>query len=341
MRTLARQLWSLVKPRIVALLALTGLSALLAAGGGPLPVLLGFLVAGACIAAGAAAFNCYYDRRLDTRMARTADRPLPAGRLSPRVAVGFALGLLALGTAVGVRTLPLRSVAYMWLGAVSYAGVYTVGLKRRHWLGVVVGGSAGAFPVLAGWTVVAPVSAPALLLAALVFVWTPAHAWALAHVYREEFVAAGVPTLPVVASAPRVRRAVWVSAVLTALVAASAAPVAGRPYAVACLAGVPAFLWAYRGFYRGGTAPDAVRAFFSSNLLLAVLFPAWALGGVVGTPRSGLLLAVGALVVAAFVGLWLGRPALGDVRSRPLTVRRPLVYLDSLRTAGGEAGETR
>ncbi|MFB6108427.1 MAG: protoheme IX farnesyltransferase [Haloplanus sp.] len=333
--SLARQFWSLSKPRIVALLTLTGLSGLLAAGGASGATTLGFTVAGACVAAGSAAFNCYYDRRLDARMERTADRPLPDGQLDHRTAAAFVTALLGTGTVVGLVSLPVDAVAYMWLGVVSYAGVYTVGLKRRHWLGVVLGGSAGAFPVLAGWSVVAPMRTVPLLFAGLVFVWTPAHAWALGYVYRDDFVAAGVPTLPAVASAVTVRRAVWLSAVLTAGVAVVTVPVAGAAYAVACLVGVPAFLWAYWGFYRDGSEPHAVRAFFTSNLLVATLFAAWAVDGVLGPLHGTALLVEAVAVLAAFLGLWLGRPSLGGVESRRVAVRRPLAAgVASLRGAG-------
>ncbi|MFB6164699.1 MAG: protoheme IX farnesyltransferase [Haloarculaceae archaeon] len=321
-----RTLWSLTKPRIVALLTLTGVTALYAAGGAPLRTVGGFVVAGAAIAAGSAAFNCYYDRHLDRHMARTADRPLPADDLSPRAAIAFVLVLLAVGTAVGLSTLPLDTVAYMWLGVGSYAGVYTVGLKRRHWLGAVIGGSAGSFPVLAGWSAVAPIGPAALLLAALVFVWTPAHAWALAYVYREDFRAADVPTLPAVADGAVVRRAVWVSAALTAVVAAGAVPFAGRLYAVACLVALPAFLWAFWTYRRSGRAQAAVRAFFTSNLLLAALFTAWALDGVLSQPSAGAEAAAGIAILASFIGLWRARPSLGTVHSEavalPRSVRR-------------------
>jgi protoheme IX farnesyltransferase len=307
-------LWSLVKPRIVGLLALTGVCAALAAGGPAPGRLVAFAVAGALVAAGSAALNCWYDRDLDREMARTADRPLPRGDLSPTAAAGFALTLLAGGTALGLATLPAAAVGYTLAGAAAYVGLYTVLLKRRHWLGVVLGGSAGSFPVLAGWRVVEPVGPEAIAMAALVFAWTPAHAWALAAVYRDDFAAAGVPTLPVVASPARVRRSVWRSALAAVGVAALPAVVAGPVYAATLAAAAPPFLLAYRRFSREGTDAAAVRAFFSSNLFLAVCFLAWGAGGVL--PRS---LQPGAVAAALsvpwlFVRLWRARPALRGVR---------------------------
>lgn len=309
---LARHLASLVKPRIVALLVVTGVAAVGAAGGVPPATLAAFALAGALVAAGSAALNCWYDRDLDRHMERTADRPLPSGDLDHRVALAFALGLVAAGTAVGLATLPAESVAYMLLGAASYAGLYTVGLKRRHWLGVVLGGSAGSFPVLAGWTVVRPLEPAALAMAALVFAWTPAHAWALAFVYRDDFRAADVPTLPAVASPSLVRRAVWHSTVAAVLVAAVVLPLTGSLYAATAAVVVPAFAWAFRSFRTRGSEASAVRAFFTSNLALALLFAGWALDGLVAASAPGTA-AWALFAAAALAGLWLRRPALRGV----------------------------
>lgn len=311
---------SLIKPRIVALLCVTGVAAALAAGGGPPTVLIAFLLAGATIAAGSAALNCYYDRDLDRHMSRTADRPLPSGDLSPRVALTFTIGLLAVGTTVGLATLPPISVAFMWLGVLAYAGLYTAGLKRRHPIGVVLGGSAGSFPVLAGWTAVAPpetivslgAGAAPWLMAALVFVWTPAHAWALAYVYREDFAAAGVPTLPAVAGVERVSTAVWRWALGTVAVAALVVPITGVVYAAALIVATPFLLGAYWRFYRARTERAAVRAFFASNTFLAAIFAGWAASGLLD-PSPFAVLAVAGLTLGLFA--WVGRasPALDGV----------------------------
>ena len=314
-QSLSRSLLSLCKPRIVALLTLTGVTATFAAGGLVAVELLAFVLAGIGMAGGAAALNCYYDRDIDPEMERTADRPLAAGRLPSWVALVLGVGLLAAATAVALAALPTISVAYMWLGVASYVGLYTVLLKRRHWLGVVLGGSAGSFPVLAGWTAVHPVavpSEPALVMATLVFVWTPAHAWALAVVYREDFAAVDVPTLPVVADPDRTRSAVWLSAVATVLTAAAALPFAGYAFAGAVAAGSVLFLLAYRAFHVTGTDQAAVRAFFTSNVYLAVLFVGWAVDGLFSVgPVGGL---ASAALSALLIGwLWSRRPSLGGV----------------------------
>ena len=312
-----RDLLSLTKPRIAALLSLTGTSATFAAGGLPLPRLVAFVLAGLGMAGGAAVCNCYYDRDIDPVMARTADRPLARGALAPWTALAFGVSLLAASTAVGLLALPAVSVAHMWLGVAAYVGLYTVLLKRRHPLGVVLGGSAGSFPVLAGWTAVRPLAAPALVMAALVFVWTPAHAWALAVVYRDEFAAAGVATLPAVTTPARTRRAVRASALATVAVAVLLVPFAGPIYAGCLATGGPLFLVAYRSFYRDGGEARAVRAFFTSNILLAAAFVAWGADGV----ASGRPLVAGgvaaAVTAAALLGLWMVRPSLGSVRAAP------------------------
>ena len=328
-----RDLLSLTKPRIAALLCLTGTGATFAAGGLALPRLVAFVGAGLGMAGGAAVCNCYYDRDIDPVMDRTADRPLARGALTPRTALAFGVALLTLATAVGLLALPAVSVGYMWLGVAAYVGLYTVLLKRRHWLGVVLGGSAGSFPVLAGWTAVRPLAAPALVMAALVFVWTPAHAWALAVVYRDEFAAAGVATLPVVTTVDRTRRAIRTSALGTVAVAALLLPVAGPAYAGSLVVGAPLFLVAYRPLCRGGGEPHAVRAFFTSNVLLAVAFVAWGVDGVVAG-RPVVMGGVAAVAtVIAFVGLWIGRPSLRGVRASPppLWVRRAVRAYDRLR----------
>lgn len=312
-----RDLLSLTKPRIAALLCLTGTGATFAAGGLPLVDLLAFVVAGLGMAGGAAVCNCYYDRDIDPVMDRTAARPLARGTLDPRLALGFGVGLLALATGIGLRALPTVSVGYMWLGVAAYVGLYTVLLKRRHWLGVVLGGSAGSFPVLAGWTAVRPLAVPAVVMATLVFVWTPAHAWALAVVYRDDFAAAGVATLPAVTTLETARRAVWASALGTVAVAALLVPFAGAAYSGALVVGAPLFLFAYRCFHRVGGDPQAVRAFFTSNVLLTVTFVAWGIDGVAtGRPLvTGTVAAVA--TAAAFVGLWLAGPSLRGVPTAP------------------------
>jgi len=313
-RTVLSALASLVKPRIVGLLTLTGLAALGAAGGADPATAAAFAVAGALVAAGSAALNCWYDRDLDREMERTADRPLPSGDLDSGVALAFALALVAAGSLLGLATLPAASVAYMLAGAAAYVGLYTVGLKRRHPLGVVLGGSAGSFPVLAGWTVAEPVGPAAVVMAALVFAWTPAHAWALAYVYRDDFAAAGVPTLPAVADGRTVRRSTWRWALATVAVGLLAVPLAGPLYLGGLLVGGPALLAAFHQFRARGGRPAATRAFFTSNAVLAAVFLGWAADGLLAPGPAGV--AAGAVGAGAVVAsTWAARPSLRGVRA--------------------------
>ncbi len=336
--SLAVAAWSFVKPRIVSLLLLTGVSGALAAGG-PSPVRLGaFVVAGGATAAGSAALNCYYDRRLDRRMTRTAGRPLPQGLVPPWTALALGAVLLGVGTAAGWLWLPLASVAYMLLGALAYVGLYTVGLKRRHHLATPIGGLAGAFPVLAGWATVQPISLEALLLAALVVAWTPAHAWALAFVYRDDFKAAGIPTLPAVASEARVRRSVWRWALGTIAVAALAVPFAGDLYGACLVAAAGPYLLGFRAFQRTGSEPTAVRAFFTANLFLAVLFLAWAAGGLIGALPVSVVAVLALAVPLLFFGLWSARPSLGGVAAAAGSERAAMEQLRARLPAGGIDG---
>lgn len=308
-----RLLGSLIKPRIVALLCLTGASALFAAGGlSPLGI-AAFVAAGGLIAAGSAVANCYYDRDIDRLMDRTADRPLPSGELDPRAALGFSALLITAGTAIGLLVLPTISVAYMLFGALAYLGLYTILLKRRHPIGVVLGGSAGSFPVLAGWTAVRPLDVSALIMATFVFVWTPAHAWTLAYVYRDDFAAAGIPTLPVVADGEQVRRSVWLSAVAATGTAVLVVPFATTVYTLALALAAPLYLVAFWTYYRAATEPTAVRAFFTSNLFVAVLFSAWAANGLLATVPAAVLLAEAVTVAGLYGWLWRSRPRLRGV----------------------------
>lgn len=322
-------LWSLVKPRIVALLSLTGTTALIAAGGTTLTATVGFVLAGACIAGGSAALNCVYDRDIDPLMERTADRPLATGDLSPETATAFAVAVLATGTVIGLATLPPIAVAYMWAGVVAYVGLYTMLLKRRTRLGVVLGGSAGAFPVLAGWRVVRPLSLEAVLFAGLVFAWTPAHAWALAYVYRDDFAGVSVPTLPAVTTPAAATRRIWQAALLTVGVAIAFTVVTGPVYAAGVLTGTPLFVWAYHRFRRVRTDATAVRAFFTSNTYLAMLFIAWAVGAT--STHIVTVIAVAVLTPATILGLWWRRPRLRGVPTPPLPTIVTPPWIDRVR----------
>jgi protoheme IX farnesyltransferase len=213
---------------VVVLLLLTAfVPMVLSAEGTPSLKRVGLtLLGGYLCAGGAGAVNCYLDRDLDARMARTRDRAIPSGRVEPLHALLFGL-LLVLGSGLILwfGTHPAAAVLAL-LGFGVYVGVYTLWLKRRSSWNVVVGGLAGAAPPLVGWAAATgTLSATPFLLAAIVFLWTPAHFWALALMRRKEYAQAGVPMLPVVRGEGATRQQILVYAALT--VALTVMPVVG------------------------------------------------------------------------------------------------------------------
>ncbi|MEX2646663.1 MAG: heme o synthase [Gaiellaceae bacterium] len=243
-----RDVITLLKLRIGALVVLTAAAAAFAAGGRDGVDLLVLLAACLAASSGASALNHYLDRDLDARMARTAGRPLPSGRIgNPRAVLWLGLGLVIASQAAGplIGWLP---ALYLLAGAAVYAGLYTALLKRRTPYSIVIGGAAGSFAALAGWETAASTWSPApQLLAAVLFLWTPSHFWSLSIVLEQDYRAAGVPALSAVAGAERTAAAVWANTL--ALVAASLALAvyAGPVYlAVALPAGAGFLLYTHR-----------------------------------------------------------------------------------------------
>jgi len=206
-----RDFLALTKPRVMSLVVFTGLCGLLAAPASIHPVLA--FTAILCIAlgaGGAGALNQWYEADLDIKMKRTANRPLPAGRMDRQSALHFGVGL-------SFFSVILLGVATNWLAAsilaasiLFYVFVYTVWLKRRTPQNIVIGGAAGAFPPLIGWAAATGDIAPLpLALFALIFFWTPPHFWALALFVRTDYANAGVPMLPVVAGEVATRRQIF------------------------------------------------------------------------------------------------------------------------------------
>ena len=205
--SIARQYWSLTKPRVVALIVFTALvGSLLAIDGVPDAVelrhgLLGFI--GIWLAASSAAtINQLLDARIDAKMARTSWRPIVVGQITPARALAFALVLAALSMAVLVLFVNVLTAVLTFLSLIGYAVVYTVFLKRATPQNIVIGGVPGAAPPLLGWAAVTGMHgqwdwAHALMLVLIVFVWTPPHFWALAIFRREDYARAMVPMLPV------------------------------------------------------------------------------------------------------------------------------------------------
>jgi heme o synthase len=283
-RLVLRSLFLLTKPRIIELLLVTTVPTMLLARRELPPVLLLVvtLVGGALAAASANTLNCYLDRDIDAVMRRTSHRPLVARGGQAAIRPGEAL---ASGIVLGVAATLLLGLGANWLAAVLadgailfYVFVYTIGLKRRTAANIVIGGAAGCFPVLVGWAAVTgTVSWPAAVLFAVIFLWTPPHFWALAMKFKDDYAAASVPMLPVVAPAATVARKILIYSY--AMVGASLAltPYSGWLYGC-CAAALGA--WFLAGAHRlrarvadgGPQAP--MRLFHLSISYLTLLFAA-------------------------------------------------------------------
>ncbi len=192
---------ALLKPRVMSLVVFTGAVGMLLAPGTLHPVLA--VVAILCIAVGAGAagaINMWYDRDIDALMMRTRNRPIPAGRMAPNVALGFGITLAV--ASVSIMALAVNGVATGLLAFTIffYIVIYSMALKRRTPQNIVIGGAAGAFPPMIGWAAVnGDVTLASVVLFAIIFLWTPPHFWALALYKRSDYDKAGVPMLPVVA----------------------------------------------------------------------------------------------------------------------------------------------
>lgn len=204
----ARDFIEVSKPRIVVVLVITAITSYLAATRfDATPNVawdiswwhLGFLtLSGALASMGASALNHYYDRDLDKVMARTAQRPIPAGRLSPSTVLGYGIGVSALAVAIAWFTLNPMATGMIALGIFFYVIIYTAWLKRSNASNIVIGGFAGSAASMAGWaTVTGSMDLLGFLVGWIVFMWTPPHFWCLAIKAREEYASVRVPMLPV------------------------------------------------------------------------------------------------------------------------------------------------
>jgi heme o synthase len=283
---------TLTKPRIISLLLVTALVPMvLAAGGWPGTALVLWTMLGCYLIAGSAnALNMYFDRDIDARMARTSLRPIPSGRMSPRAVLVYAvaLGMAALHV-FGAYINPLAGLLAL-LGLLYYVVIYTRWLKRSTPQNIVIGGAAGAFLPLIGWAAVTgEMSAAAVLLFAIVVLWTPPHFWALAIVKRHDYARAGVPMAPNIWGVRRTTRQMVVYGALlvpTTLALALAVPL-GPTYLFAA-AGLG--IWMMRDLLRlhAAAVPAATAwpVYRMSLLYLALLFAAMALDIAVRTPLA-------------------------------------------------------
>ncbi len=284
----------LTKTRIIEqLLVVTVPAMFLAQRGIPsVGLIVATLLGGALAAASAHALNCVVDADIDKLMKRTARRPLAKGQVPPRNALIF-------GLALGVFSSVWLGLTTNWLAAALsvaaiafYVLVYTLLLKRRTSQNIVWGGAAGCMPVVIGWAAVTgTVEWPALVMFAVIFFWTPPHFWALAMRYRDDYAAAGVPMLPVVATPVQVSRRIvaysWIMIGVTLLLL----PVTSWIYAaVAALLGAW-FVFAAHRMHHGIVAGHEVtpmKLFHLSNIYLCGLFAAIAVDAAIGLPVLGL-----------------------------------------------------
>jgi len=278
-----RDLLALTKPRVMSLVVFTGLCGLLAAPVAVHPV-LGF-TAVLCIALGAGAagaLNQWYEADLDGKMKRTANRPLPAGRMSRQTALHFGVGLGAFSVILMDIAANHLAAAVLAVSILFYVLVYTVWLKRRTAQNIVIGGAAGAFPPLIGWAAATgDVTALPVLLFAIIFLWTPPHFWALSLFVRSDYANAGVPMLPVVAGVESTRRHILLYTVpmIAAAVAPWALGLTGWIYGAVSIALNAAFLvLAFAVLVNKATEPKSMRPekrlFAFSILYLFGLFAA-------------------------------------------------------------------
>jgi len=281
----------LTKPRIIELLLLTTVPVMfLASGGVPeLWPVVATVVGGAMSAGSANALNCVADADIDERMRRTRRRPLPRHAITRRAALVFGIVLGVVSTVWLALTVNLLSAGLALAANVFYVVGYSLLLKRRTPQNIVWGGAAGCFPALIGWTAVrGELAWPPVVLFAVVFFWTPPHFWSLAIRYRDDYTAAGVPMLPVVAPARVVARQIMAYAYVTVAVSLLLWPVAGMGFGYVAAAGVlgMVFLVEAHLLLRRAQVTEAIsalapmRLFHGSNAYLALLFVAVAVDSV-------------------------------------------------------------
>ncbi len=271
----------LLKPRVMSLVVFTAAVGLLLAPGAP--GALGPWTAAAavlCIAIGAGAsgaINMWYDRDIDLHMLRTMNRPLPAGRLNPKEALAFGV-VLSFGS-VSLMAVMVNVTASALLAATIfyYVFIYTVWLKRRTPQNIVIGGASGALPPVIGWAAVSgDVGLGAVVLFAIIFLWTPPHSWALALFRKGDYKAAGVPMLPVVAGerATKVQMAIYTALLIPVTLAPVAIGMSGALYAAAAVLLGAGFARHMIRVWKDTEGTAAKPMFFFSILYLFLIFVA-------------------------------------------------------------------
>jgi heme o synthase len=283
-----RDFVELLKPRVMSLVVFTGWVGVYLAPGDLHPVLAFAAVLCIAVAAGAAgAINMWYDRDIDALMVRTRHRPVPSGRVEAEAALAF-------GIILAVGSVTLMGLAVHWTAAALlaltigfYVFVYTIWLKRRTPQNIVIGGAAGALPPVVGWSAVAgDVGWQALILFAIIFLWTPPHFWALSLFSRRDYERAGVPMLPVVAGEGATRRHILLYAAILwpVTMVPWAAGMAGALYALVALVMGAAYVALALAVLRDEGYGSAKRSFGFSIVYLFSLFLALIADSAVNAP---------------------------------------------------------
>jgi protoheme IX farnesyltransferase len=280
--SLAADLITLTKPRIISLLLVTTIAPMFITPAGlPTWAQLGWVtLAGYLMAGGANAINMWFDSDIDDKMVRTRQRPIPSGRLSPASVLFFGLALGAVSFTLFWHFVNPLSASLALAGLAFYVLVYTVWLKRLSPQNIVIGGAAGAFPPLVGWAAMTgSISLGALYLFAIIFYWTPPHFWALALNKQRDYGAAGVPMMPNVHGVHETKRqmVLYTLMMIPLTIMPSVVGITGLLYGVAAiLLGLRFLQLCWRIMHEDGVTPTTWKLYKYSLLYLALLFVAMA-----------------------------------------------------------------
>ena len=279
-RQVAADYVTLTKPKVQSLLLLTTVTTMYVAADPSVGLVALTCLGGYLSAGGAGAVNHWYDRDIDARMSRTANRPVAAGRIAPGAALGFGITLAALSFLTLSLFVNLLAACLALAGFAGYVGVYTVWLKRATPQNIVIGGAAGAVPPLVGWAAATGgLDWTALYLFAIVFYWTPPHFWSLSLLMKDEYAKVGVPMMPVVRGEGETRRQILLYSAL--LYAVTQLPFCaggfGVTYLVCSMTLGAAFIAGAVRLYRRADRRSALRLYLFSLLYLALLFGAMVL----------------------------------------------------------------
>ncbi|WP_246222301.1 MULTISPECIES: heme o synthase [Gordonia] len=278
---------ALTKPRVIELLLVATIPVMLQADRGEveLPLIVFTLIGGWLGAGSANTLNMVADADIDQKMKRTARRPIARHAVSTRAALIFGIVLGFASFAVLSLAANLLSALLVLATIAFYVGVYTMILKRRTWQNVVWGGAAGCMPTLVGWAAVTgSLSWEPIVLFLVIFFWTPPHTWALAMRYKEDYKAAGVPMLPVIATEERVTRQMLFYTWATVITSLVLIPATSWIYLAVSVLGGGWFLSRVHKLYsetRAGAEVAPLKVFLQSNEYLAVLFCGLAIDAVV------------------------------------------------------------